>query len=110
MSSQTKSKILNFLTIVLTIYLFMLSIKLLGHSFKLFGKGFAETMIEMTSNPFAGLIIGIVATSLIQSSSTTTSIVVGLVAGGALSLSDRRFRVGAPVRARPAGPAVAAAG
>jgi cytochrome c-type biogenesis protein CcmF len=32
-----------------------------------------------------------------------------MAAGGALSLSDRRFRVGAPVRARPAGPAVAAA-
>lgn len=43
-------------------------------------------MIQMTSNPFAGLIIGIVATSLIQSSSTTTSIVVGLVAAGGLSL------------------------
>jgi len=66
----------------------LLSIKLLGHSFKLFGEGFAESMIQMTSNPFAGLIIGIVATSLIQSSSTTTSIVVGLVAGGALSLHN----------------------
>jgi cytochrome c-type biogenesis protein CcmF len=32
-----------------------------------------------------------------------------MAAGGALSLSDRRFRIGAPVRARPAGPAVAAA-
>ena len=42
----------------------------------------------MTSNPFAGLLIGIVATSLIQSSSTTTSIVVGLVAGGALNLES----------------------
>ena len=35
----------------------------------------------------AGLMIGILATSLIQSSSTTTSIVVGLVAGGALNLN-----------------------
>jgi sodium-dependent phosphate cotransporter len=61
---------------------------LLGHSFKLFGEGFAEAMIQMTSNPFAGLLIGIVATSLIQSSSTTTSIVVGMVAGGALSLHN----------------------
>ena len=42
----------------------------------------------MTSNPFAGLLIGIVATSLIQSSSTTTSIVVGLVAGGAVNLES----------------------
>jgi len=87
-SSEVKSKVIKTVVIILTIYLFLLSIKLLGHSFKLFGKGFAETMIQMTSNPFAGLIIGIVATSLIQSSSTTTSIVVGLVAGGALTLGN----------------------
>ncbi len=86
MSSETKIKIAKALVLILTVYLFLLSINLLGHSFKLFGKGFAESMIRMTSNPFAGLIIGIVATSLIQSSSTTTSIVVGLVAGNALSL------------------------
>ncbi len=88
MSAITKDRIIKAIFVILTIYLFLLSIKLLGHSFKLFGKGFAETMIQMTSNPFAGLIIGIVATSLIQSSSTTTSIVVGLVAGGALSLNN----------------------
>ena len=86
MSKETQKKIIKALTIVATVYLFLLSIKLLGHSFKLFGGGFAESMIQMTSNPFAGLIIGIVATSIIQSSSTTTSIVVGLVAGGMLNL------------------------
>ena len=88
MSSELRSKILKAVIIIASVYLFLLSIKLLGHSFKLFGKGFAETMIQMTSNPFAGLIIGIVTTSLIQSSSTTTSIVVGLVAGDALSLHN----------------------
>ncbi len=88
MSSETRSKILKAIIVIATIYLFLLSIKMLGHSFKLFGKDFAEAMIEMTSNPFTGLIIGIVATSLIQSSSTTTSIVVSLVAGGALNLHN----------------------
>ena len=88
MSSEIRSKIIKTIVIILTIYLFLLSIKLLGHSFKFFGEGFAEAMIQMTTNPFAGLIIGIVATSLIQSSSTTTSIVVGLVAGGVLSLNN----------------------
>lgn len=88
MNSETRQKIIKYLTIAVTIYLFLLSIKLMGHSFKLFGKGFAEAMLETTSNPFTGLIIGIVATSLIQSSSTTTSIVVGLVAGGAVTLSN----------------------
>ena len=77
---------LKALLIIAILYLFLLSIKLLGHSFNSFGRGFAETLISMTSNPFSGLIIGIVATSIIQSSSTTTSLVVGLVAGGALTI------------------------
>jgi len=88
LSSETKTKIIKLITVVLTIYLFLLSIKLLGHSFKLFGAGFAENMLRMTSNPFAGLFIGIIATSLIQSSSTTTSLVVGMVAGGAITLNN----------------------
>jgi len=86
LSAETKDRILKTLMVIATIYFFLLSINLLGHSFKLFGKGFAEAMLQMTSNPFAGLIIGVVATSLIQSSSTTTSLVVGMVAGGALTL------------------------
>jgi sodium-dependent phosphate cotransporter len=52
----------------------------------MFGKGFAENLISSTSNPFIGLFIGILATSIIQSSSTTTSIVVGLCGGGMLPI------------------------
>ncbi|MBT3343864.1 MAG: Na/Pi cotransporter family protein, partial [Gemmatimonadetes bacterium] len=73
--------------VILFLYLFLYSIKLLGHSFKLFGKGFAEALLSLTSDPFIGLLTGVVATTLVQSSSTTTSIVVGLVAGGGLSLT-----------------------
>jgi sodium-dependent phosphate cotransporter len=54
----------------------------------MFGKGLAESLIATTTNPLAGLFIGVLATSLIQSSSTTTSIVVGLVAGGALNVTN----------------------
>jgi sodium-dependent phosphate cotransporter len=68
-------------------YAFFLSITLMGDSFKFFGRGFAEQLLTTTSNPFVGLFIGILATSLVQSSSTTTSMVVGLVAGGALGVS-----------------------
>lgn len=88
MNPETRQKIIKVLTVIITIYLFLLTIKLLGHSFKLFGEDFAEAMLQTTSNPFTGLIIGIVATSLIQSSSTTTSIVVGLVAGGVVNLEN----------------------
>ena len=60
----------------------------MGASFKFFGKGFAETLLSTTANPFIGLFIGILATSLVQSSSTITSMVVGLVAGGALDVPN----------------------
>ena len=68
------------------LYIFILSITLLGEAFKLFGKDFAETLLQTTANPVVGLFIGILATSIIQSSSTTTSIVVGMVAGGLISI------------------------
>ncbi len=65
---------------------FFLGLDLMGLAFKLFGKGFAEALIERTSNPFVGLFVGILATTLVQSSSTTTSMTVGLVAAGALTI------------------------
>lgn len=70
------------------VYLFILSIILLGEAFKLFGAGFAETIFQATSNPVVGLVIGVMATAVIQSSSTTTSIIVGLVASGVLSFES----------------------
>jgi len=70
------------------LYLFLLSIDMMGASMKMFGKGFTENLIASTSNPLVGLFIGVLATSLIQSSSTTTSIVVGLVGGGALTVPN----------------------
>ncbi|MBW2967442.1 Na/Pi symporter [Candidatus Woesearchaeota archaeon] len=73
---------------VLTVYLFLVSIKLMGVSFKLFGTDLAEHLISLTSNAFVGLFIGILATSIIQSSSATTSIVVGLTASGALPIGN----------------------
>jgi len=60
----------------------------MGISLKMFGKGLAETLIATTTNPLVGLFIGILSTSIIQSSSSTTSIVVGLVAGGALNVTN----------------------
>jgi len=72
--------------LVLFLYLFFLSLQLMGDSMKLFGKEFSQQLIETTTNPFVGLFIGILATSIIQSSSSTTSIVVGMVAGGALTI------------------------
>jgi sodium-dependent phosphate cotransporter len=65
---------------LLTLYCFLLSITLVGTAFAAFGEDFARGLITSTENPFVGLFIGILATSIVQSSSATTSIVVGLVA------------------------------
>jgi sodium-dependent phosphate cotransporter len=78
--------IVRILVMLFFLYLFLVSIKLLGGGFKHLGKDFAEQLVQTTRNPFVGLVIGILATSLVQSSSMTTSMVVGLVAGGALPL------------------------
>ena len=71
----------------LILYAFLVSIGMMGASFKLFGKGFATQLVETTTNPFVGLFVGILATTLVQSSSTTTSLVVGIVAAGGLTIS-----------------------
>ncbi|MCK5159970.1 MAG: Na/Pi symporter [Candidatus Aureabacteria bacterium] len=80
--------ILKIAVVLMLIYLFLVSIKMMGLSFKLFGRGFAESLINSTTNRFVGLFIGILATSIIQSSSTVTSIVVGMVGGGMLTITN----------------------
>ncbi|MCY3595739.1 MAG: Na/Pi symporter [Bacteroidetes bacterium] len=69
------------------LFCFFVSLELMGTSMKLLGKGFAAQLIETTSNPFVALFIGILATSLVQSSSTVTSLVVSAVAGGGLTVA-----------------------
>jgi len=68
--------------------MFFVSIELMGEAFKGFGRGFAEKLISTTSNPFVGLFIGILTTSIVQSSSLTTSILVGMVAAGTITIQS----------------------
>ena len=70
----------------LLLYLFLSAITLMGGSFKLLGKEVATSLFQATSNPFVGLLIGILVTSLVQSSSVTTSMIVALVSGGGLTV------------------------
>lgn len=74
------------LGIVASLYLFIVAIGAMAASFNLFGREFAAAVLETTSDPVLGLLIGVLATSLVQSSSTSTSIIVGMVAGGVISV------------------------
>lgn len=68
--------------VALLVYLLICAVGMIGGGFKMAAAGQAKELFAFASNPFAGLVVGIVATALIQSSSTVTSIIVGLVAGG----------------------------
>jgi sodium-dependent phosphate cotransporter len=79
--------LLRVVLLLATLYVFFLSINLMGGSLKLLTKSAVSDILHKTTeNPFVGLLLGILATSIIQSSSTTTSVVVGLVAVGTISL------------------------
>ena len=83
---QFKHPAVRFILLLGLFYLFFVSISLMSASLNFFGKGLAEQLLTTTSNPFVGLFIGILATSIIQSSSTTTAMTVALVASGAIEL------------------------
>lgn len=72
----------RWLAIAALVYCMLLAVGMIGAGFKTATAGQAKSLFAFASNPFLGLIIGTVCTALIQSSSTVTSIIVGLVAGG----------------------------
>ncbi|MGB6779667.1 Na/Pi cotransporter family protein [Planococcus citreus] len=67
--------------------IFLFSIKYMGDALqKAAGDKLRDILDRFTTNPFMGVLVGIVVTILIQSSSGTTVIVVGLVSAGFMTL------------------------
>jgi len=86
---STRRKLLTALTVIVLLYIFVCGIKLMGGGCKAMkDHDFVKELIEGASNPFIALLVGVVVTSVIQSSSATSSIVVGLVATGVLTVHD----------------------
>ena len=83
-----KSTYLLTARIVIIGVLFFLSIQLMGVALKHMGGDMAQYISQATANPFIGLFIGLLATAILQSSSTTTSMTVAAVAAGTLSLQN----------------------
>lgn len=74
--------------IAFNIFLFLLAIDFIGYSFRLLNKDIANSIINLTANPFISLFIGLLITAIIQSSSTSTSMIVAVVASGSIGFSD----------------------
>ena len=74
------------LLIVLCLYFFMVGIRAMGDAFRMmYGEG-GKGLLDEATGPLAALFIGILATTLVQSSSVTTSAVVPAAASGAVPL------------------------
>ncbi|KAH3699565.1 hypothetical protein DPMN_074523 [Dreissena polymorpha] len=75
--------------LLLLLYLFICSLDFLSSAFRILGgktAGGVFTQSSLLQNPVAGLMVGILATVLVQSSSTSTSIVVTMVGSGILEV------------------------
>ena len=86
-TQHLKSTAIRVVALVAVLYGFLVSIGMIGKSFKMFSGGFIGDLIQSASNPLIGLFVGILVTSLVQSSSTTTSLVVALVGSGTMPVA-----------------------
>jgi sodium-dependent phosphate cotransporter len=68
------------------LYLFLVGIASLEAGIKALGADFQEGLLDSVDNPIAGLCAGILATVLVQSSSASTAMIVGLVGAGTLTV------------------------
>ena len=80
--NNAQSNWLSWLLVSLLIYVLLVAVGAIGSGFKAAAGSNAKELFSFASNPVIALIIGVVATALIQSSSTVSSIIVGMVAGG----------------------------
>jgi sodium-dependent phosphate cotransporter len=78
--SDLTANLLRAAAVVALLFVFLMGVRGLGDGFTLLGKDLLDSFFKATSNPFVGLMVGLLATTLMQSSSVTTSMIVALVA------------------------------
>ena len=77
----------SILVVIALLYVFLVGVQALSGGIKGLGAGAMNQYMGEDMNPILGLLVGILATTLVQSSSVTTSLVVGFVASGQMSVS-----------------------
>jgi sodium-dependent phosphate cotransporter len=83
-TAKSAPRPLVWIGVVLLVYTLLVGVTVIGEGFKWLTGGAegAATIFSFASNPLVGVILGTLATALVQSSSTVTSVIVGMVAGG----------------------------
>lgn len=81
--------VLDFLTLIGSLVLFLFGMKLMSEALqRVAGNRLRRILAAMTSNKFFGVLTGLLITSIIQSSSATTVMVVSFVNAGLLTLTE----------------------
>jgi len=80
--------VVNTTLILAFLYLFLLGLSLMGDGFKGVSGKTVGNLVGSIENPLAGLGLGVVATVLLQSSSTTTSIIVTMVGAELVTVTN----------------------
>lgn len=79
-------RILRLVLVLGALYLFLAAISSLETGIGMLGENLVDQVFSAVANPLTGLAAGLLATVLVQSSSATTSIIVGLVGAGVLTV------------------------
>jgi solute carrier family 34 (sodium-dependent phosphate cotransporter) len=88
------------------LYFFLFSLQILGASSRVVSGCQIGSLLGIDHNPISGVMIGVVATAVMQSSSATTSIVVSLVAAKTVGVGQGIYlimgaNIGTAVRLTP---------
>lgn len=78
------------------LYIFLIALSMMGNAFKVIGGPTAGAVFrnsEIFSNPFAGCALGVLATVLVQSSSTSTSIIITMTAAGLIDPENAIYMI-----------------
>jgi solute carrier family 34 (sodium-dependent phosphate cotransporter) len=75
------------LLVVFFLYVFLIGVAFLEAGIAALGEGFQANLLREVSHPISGLCAGLLATVLVQSSSVSTSTIVGMVGSGTLPVS-----------------------
>lgn len=69
---------------LLLLYLFLVGVGMIEDGIAQMGEGFGDAVLAGVMHPLSGLFAGVLATVLVQSSSVSTSTIVGMVAAGVI--------------------------
>ena len=86
--------VLKLTIIIAALYLFICSLSFLADGFRLVAGRQAGSLFrnsEVFNNPIAGMLVGVLVTVLVQSSSTSTSIVITMVAADLFTVKQARL-------------------